>query len=296
MLALLLLCAVGGAEAKVRGVKHVVVIGLDAWGAYSVPKADMPTVKNMMENGAWTLEARSILPSSSACNWMTAMTGASPELHGYTTWGSKTPDLAPRIVSKYGKFPTIFSLIREQMPAAETGVIYEWDGIGYLFEKEAVSSDMHIKGKKGELNPATAAKAVEYIKSAKPTLAWIAFDEPDVTGHKDGHDTPAFYAKINELDGYIAQIVEATKQAGMYENTVFLLMADHGGIDKGHGGKTMAEMQVPFILFGKGVKKGHHIQSSVMMYDIASTVAWIFGIEQPQACIGRPVVEGFGKK
>ncbi len=30
---------------SVKGVKHVVVIGLDGWGAYSMPKANMPNVK-----------------------------------------------------------------------------------------------------------------------------------------------------------------------------------------------------------------------------------------------------------
>ena len=43
--------------------------GLDGLAGNTVEAADMPTVKMMMENGAWTLQARSILPSSSACNW-----------------------------------------------------------------------------------------------------------------------------------------------------------------------------------------------------------------------------------
>ena len=32
--------------------KHVVLIGLDGWGAYSVPKADIPTIKQLMADGA----------------------------------------------------------------------------------------------------------------------------------------------------------------------------------------------------------------------------------------------------
>ena len=53
----------------VKGVKHVVMIGLDGLAGNTVEAADMPTVKSMMAEGAWTLQARSILPSSSACNW-----------------------------------------------------------------------------------------------------------------------------------------------------------------------------------------------------------------------------------
>lgn len=74
--------------------KHVVLIGLDGWGAYSVPKAEIPTIKQMMADGAYTLEKRSALPSSSAINWSSMFMGAGPELHGYTTWGSRTPGIA----------------------------------------------------------------------------------------------------------------------------------------------------------------------------------------------------------
>ena len=37
------------------------------------------------------------------------------------------------------------------------------------------------------------------------------------------HDTPEYYAKLKELDGKIAQIVQAVQAAGIYEETVFIL-------------------------------------------------------------------------
>lgn len=49
--------------------KHVILIGMDGWGAYSVPKADIPAIKSLMTNGCYTLHSRSVLPSSSAINW-----------------------------------------------------------------------------------------------------------------------------------------------------------------------------------------------------------------------------------
>ena len=85
---------------SVKGVKHVVVIGLDGWGAYSMPKANMLNVKKLMEKGSYTLEARSVLPSSSAPNWASMFMGAGPELHGYTTWGSRTPEIPSRVDRK----------------------------------------------------------------------------------------------------------------------------------------------------------------------------------------------------
>ena len=40
--------------------KHVVFIGLDGWGSYSVPKADIPHIKQLMADGSYTLEKRTV--------------------------------------------------------------------------------------------------------------------------------------------------------------------------------------------------------------------------------------------
>ena len=272
--------------------KHVVLIGLDGWGSYSLEKADMPHVRKLMNEGSYTLQKRTVLPSSSAVNWASMYMGAGPELHGYTDWGSKTPDLPSRELNANGIFPNIFSLLRENQPEAEIGCIYEWDGIRYLVDTLSLSYDKHIENAL-EDPAATARFAVSYIKSARPALVNIVFDEPDHTGHAEGHDTPAYYAKLQELDGYIGQIIDAVTEAGMLDETIFIVTSDHGGINKGHGGKSMMEMETPFIIAGKGIKKGYQLDESMMQFDCAPTLGYIFGIESPQVWIGRPVKQVF---
>ena len=50
--------------------KHVVFIGLDGWGAYSVPKAEIPHIKQLMANGSYTLEKRTVMsPMNVHANW-----------------------------------------------------------------------------------------------------------------------------------------------------------------------------------------------------------------------------------
>lgn len=61
-----------------------------------------------MANGCYTLHSRSVLPSSSAINWASMFMGVGTELHGYTTWGSKTPEIPSREVNERGIAPTIF--------------------------------------------------------------------------------------------------------------------------------------------------------------------------------------------
>ena len=271
--------------------KHVVLIGLDGWGSYSVEKAEMPNVKQLMKEGSYTLKKRSVLPSSSAANWASMFMGACPEIHGYTEWGSKTPELPSRVVDEDGIFPTVFGLLHRAAPEAEIGCICEWDGIRYVVDTLAMTYEKHITDKPA--NPATTKCAVNYIRSKKPTLVSVIYDEPDHVGHEAGHDTPGYYAKLKELDGYVGEIIEAVKEAGIYENTIFIVTADHGGINKGHGGKTMEEMETPFIIAGKGIKKGYAFEESMMQYDIASTIARIFKIKQPQVWIGRPMLQVF---
>ena len=53
ILACLMLCADASFAAKWKA-KHVVLIGLDGWGAYSVEKAEMPNVKKLMAKGSYT--------------------------------------------------------------------------------------------------------------------------------------------------------------------------------------------------------------------------------------------------
>ena len=112
-------------------------------------------------------------------------------------------------------------------------------------------------------------------------------------GHQKGHDTPEYYQKLKELDAYIAKIAEAVKEAGMWDDTIFILTADHGGIDKKHGGKTMQEMETAFIISGKGIKKNYCFEESMMQVDVASTIAYIFRLEQTQVWIGRPMKQVF---
>ncbi len=198
---------------SVKGVKHVVVIGLDGWGAYSMPKANMPNVKKLMEKGSYTLEARSVLPSSSAPNWASMFMGAGPELHGYTTWGSRTPEIPSRVVNGHGIFPTVFQVVREARPDAEIGVFSEWLGIKFLVD----TLSLNVYRNTPDYNKYPAAlcdSAVKYIKEKRPVLAAFCFDNPDHVGHQIGHDTPAYYEKLEELDGYVGRIVQAVKDAG----------------------------------------------------------------------------------
>lgn len=289
---LLLLICTFTAAAQFKKVKHIVVIGCDGLGAYAIPNAEMPNVKQLMATGAWSLKARTVLPSSSAVNWASMLMGSSPTMHGYTEWGSQEPEI-PSIVKheKYNKFPSIFSVIRDQKPKAVTAAVYSWPGIGYLIEKDAIT---HVLPADDNEDVCTE-KAVNVILQDKPLFTFVHFSEPDYTGHGKGHRTEAYYDMLKKVDARIGKIIDAVKKAGIADETIILVTADHGGIDKGHGGKSLDEVQVPWIMSGPGIKKNTELKSTIITYDTAATLATILGLEQPQSWRGKAVNEAFAK-
>ena len=275
-------------QSRSRKVKHVILIGSDGLGAYAFDKAKIPNIRKMMNSGSYSLQARAVLPSSSAVNWASMIMGSGSELHGYTEWGSKTPELPSRIVGEEGIYPSIFSLINDQLPEERMGVSYTWGGIGYLFEKNLVDLDHN-----GKTDEETAEKAIDFFLNEKPALTFIHFDQPDGAGHSVGHDTPEYYEAVEEIDRLIGMVIEAVEQAGMMEETVIILSSDHGGVDKGHGGKSLLEVEIPWIIYGKGIPANGVLSSSIVTYDTGSTIAYLLGLEQPQFWTGRPVMEAF---
>jgi len=265
-------------------IKHVILIGSDGFGAYAFENAKVPNLRAMMREGSWSLEARTVLPSSSAANWASMVMGAGPELHGYTTWGSKKPDMPARVLDEFGMFPSLYALLRIDKPDSEIGVIYEWDGIGYLFPKAAVNHDQNADG-----DIAIANAASKYIKEKKPNFLFVHLHDVDSVGHKVGHGTPEYYAAIERTDTHIGTILKSIKEAGIEKNTVVLFTADHGGVNKGHGMISMLEMQIPWIIRGPGIQRNNELSESIMTFDTAATIANLLKLKTPQVWIGRPV-------
>ena len=267
---------------------HVILIGLDGWGAYSVPKAHyIPNIQSAMQNGCYTLRKRCVLKSESAINWASMFNGAPTEMHGYTNWNSRVPEVPSLCTNSRGIYPTIYSILREQRPQAETGCIAEWDGIKFLVDSAAISY-VDVAGNYEKDSTQLCRMAEKYIKEKKPVFFAVCFDQIDHVGHAIGHDTPAYYDVVASIDIQVGRIIQAAKDAGIYDDTVFIITADHGGIERRHGGHSLLEMEIPYILFGKGIKRGMEITDTVIQYDTAATIAEILGLKRPQCWRGLP--------
>ena len=81
-------------------------------------------------------------------------------------------------------------------------------------------------------------------------------------------------------------------EAGIVENTLFVITSDHGGHNKVHGQPLISDLETPFLLLGKGVVPGE-IQEPLMQYDVAAILAEYSYIEPPAAWRGKVPEELF---
>jgi hypothetical protein len=278
--------------AELSGAKRMIIIGCDGLSPDGVRKASAPVMKKMMSEGAWTLHARAVMPTSSSPNWASMIMGAGPEQHGVTSndWETNKFEIEPVVRGTGAMFPTIFGELRQQRPSAVMGCFHDWDGFGRLFERQAVNK---IEDSEGPTNAVT--HAIEYLREQKPTLLFIHLDHVDHAGHQDGHGTLSYYASVEVADKLIGLVLEELEKSGLAKETVVLITADHGGLGTKHGGATMAELEIPWILYGPGVKRGHELKTPVNTYDTALTTAYVLEIQPHTAWIGKPITEAFSE-
>jgi predicted AlkP superfamily pyrophosphatase or phosphodiesterase len=280
------------ANAQVPGVGYVVVVGIDGLSPDGIQKAETPNLHQLIKTGASTLHARAVMPTVSSPNWASMIMGAGPEQHGVTTndWEREKFEIAPTVVDMTGRFPTIFSLLRSQHPNAKIACFHDWEGFSRLFDRKAADIVEHTKGP-----VQTTERAIVYLKQKQPQFTFIHLDHVDGAGHEHGHGTPQYYKAVAEADRLIGQILLGLKDAGIADQTIVLITADHGGKGKGHGGATMAKIEIPWIIAGPGVVPGKEIKDPVNTYDTAATIAYIFALTPPKCWIARPVTEAFVK-
>jgi predicted AlkP superfamily pyrophosphatase or phosphodiesterase len=82
------------------------------------------------------------------------------------------------------------------------------------------------------------------------------------------------------------------KDTGIYENSIVIITSDHGGVNKGHGGKTMSEMETPFIISSNNIRSGSSFVESMMQFNLAR----IFDLDTPQMWIGRSMDQVFNQE
>ncbi|MBQ2305951.1 MAG: alkaline phosphatase [Clostridia bacterium] len=254
--------------------KHVIVVGIDGAGAF-IKDADTPCFDRIFARGAVTYGALASNPTISAECWGSMLIGVGPEVH----------KLRNEIVSRGpypvdAEFPTVFRRIRAAMPDAVLGSFCEWNPI----TSGIVEGDLNVCHETGP-DAELTGRICEFIKTRKPLFLFCQIDSVDGAGHRYGYGSAEHLSQIHKVDGMIDAIYTAAVDAGSIDETLFMVIADHGGTPfngsgASHGGWTDAEKYVTFAAAGSGVKAGNIADMNVR--DLAAIVLYALGIEPPE--------------
>ena len=272
------LCPQGSAADNVqKKIKHVVLIGVDGAGAF-FREADTPNLDNIFKNRAVSYNVLTSKPSISAQCWGSMLHGVTPEFHGLTNGiVSATP------FPEDSQFPSVFRVIRENMPDANLVSFCNWNpiNIGIIEDNLGV-----FKGTASG-DSAVTDLVCDYIGKNEPTFLFVQFDDCDHAGHSKGFGGKEHLAQIHTTDGYIQRIYEACEKRGIIDSTLFLVTADHGGNGTSHGGWTDGEKYIMFAAAGPDVVHGTIGEMGVR--DTASVVLYALGLadKQPEGWTSR---------
>jgi len=254
---------------------HVIVVGIDGAGSF-IKDADTPNFDRIFAaNGAVTYGALASNPSISAECWGSMLLGVGPEVHKLT---NAIVSSTPYPVDS--PYPSLFRRIREAMPDAKLGSYCDWSPI----TKGIVEADLGVSNataRDSELTPIIC----DYIKNEKPDFLFIQMDSVDGAGHRNGYGTENHLKRISEVDVLVNDIHKAAEDAGILQDTLFMLIADHGGTNPGtgkgsHGGWSDGEKYVTFAAAGKGIVKSDIGEMNIR--DLAAIVLYAFGIDAPE--------------
>ena len=244
-----------------RKYSHVIVLGVDGAGSW-FKDADTPFFDEIFKDGAVTFSALSSKPTISAECWGSMLIGVGPEIHKLTN--NKVSVLPYPIWSKH---PTVFRRIRKAYPKAELGSYCDWNPINKGIVEKTLGVNKKTAGDK-ELTPLIC----DYIREKKPDFLFVHFDSVDGAGHSNGYGTKPHLSAINNVDSLIGDVYSAIKDAAILEDTLFMVIADHGGW-------TDEEKYVTFAAIGKGLNAGEIKEMNIR--DLAAIVLYAFGIDIP---------------
>ena len=271
-----------------RRAKRVVLISLDGICVAGFRQAKTPHLDTLLSEGVLSTETRVVMPSVTLPNWTSHLTGSGPEQHGvannaWTVDKYKLPAIEKDVD---GYYPSVFSVLKQAIPQAKTAFYYNWGPLinpynrQYLDEISYLEKDAYIENYE---------KAFNFLVENRetPTLVFLYSVHTDHAGHKYKWMSSEYIRSIEEADVEIGKFLDKMKQEGLYEDTHFMFLTDHGGIEYGHGGLSTDEMIVPWGITGKKIKKKMKMEEPNNTVNTASVILHLFRVEQPAGWTGE---------
>eukprot|EP00667_Euglena_gracilis_P016017 EG_transcript_16705 len=286
--------------------KHALIIGCDGFGGLYLENATafLPSFARLLARGRHTFRARNQLPTMSAPNWAAILTGQVPVESGVLAndWVPNNTDptnltveeLPP--ISGAGAIPEpLWAVAKQQWQAkgqpGKVAVAVSWDWLRFLASGPSV--DFLFRGR--ENDQLVAQRMAQLIEQERPQLMFVHFDDIDEAGHASHWGSPKYYAAAKAVDSYIGMLLLALERAGIINDTLILVTADHGGWRNTHGQPTQACVYIPAVFAGPGIAASPTpLPAFIASQDFAPTVLHALGLGRGRSMRGRALTELFG--
>lgn len=244
-------------------VNHLVIISIDSLNAQDFDRIiKLPNFSEIINNGFHAKEVVGIYPSLTYPSHTSIITGTYPDRHGIFTNEIMQPGVRRQDwywYKKYIKVPTLCDLVKDEgmrignvfwpvMGGAnidyncpevwankkgESQVVKSLKNGSPLFLLNMVSRFGKILDGISEPNlDDFAAEVTSYIvRKKKANLVLLHLNEVDHTRHKYGFMAPELDVVFRRIDERLGKIIKASKEAGIYEKTAFVILGDHGFAD-----------------------------------------------------------------
>lgn len=249
----------GGAAQNPDRDSHVIIISIDGLlpEYYTEPARvglKVPNLVRMKLGGAHAAGVESVYPSLTYPAHTTLVTGVRPARHGVIQNHLFEPPTEPPTGSWYWfaealKTETLWALAKKAgLVTAAVGwpvtaraqIDYNVPEIWDPAEVPRTSKRQAEFSTPGLLDRALAAntsRSIDERRTAvtefiineyKPNLTLLHLVELDDAHHRHGARTAEAIATAEREDGFVGRIIEATRKAGIFEKTTFLIVSDHG--------------------------------------------------------------------
>ena len=253
--------------------EHVFIIGVDGAGA-AFSQTETPCFDTIFADGAVRHNCHTEDITISAQNWGSILLGVSCDTHGLTNDICKINERN----TKEDPLGSVFRYTRERYPDAELVSFNNWSAIN----KGIIENDIGVTKINKGYDSLLTDSIVDYINGGnEPTLMFVQLDDVDHAAHTYGGFSDNYYQAVRTADGYIGRIYDALVENGLMENGLFIVVADHGETEGGHGGNTVEESSAIVAVTGKSVNNVT-LSEGTRNRDVAAIVLHALGVEKPE--------------
>jgi len=263
-----------------QAAKKVLLIGIDGVRADVLAEVSTPNMDALAADGAWSMEARTTLPTISGPAWSSMLIGVWPARHNVFNNNFAG--------NRYAEYPDFLTRVEAVRPELETFVAADWlplvtDDSGGPLIGDAPDGKFVVNGYDvgwAEADRAVADAAIEAFETGSPDALFVYLGNPDETSHETGAIGEEYREAIEEADRQVGRVIAALRARPAFadEDWLVLVSTDHGRRPNGgHGGRTEAELTSFIIANGPSVVPGR-IEGTPRVVDVAVTALAHLGI------------------